>query len=242
MSLGLALRAFFAVLFGKPLPLEILPEVPEVPQLPAPSEALRAELEAAKQAVDAERREKERVEREKVDLEKTADGHKKSLEAAERMAAERLLALEKASAERIEALRRELERASTDASKLDAVAVQVIAVLQAEGRLLDFLSEDIRAYADADVGAAVREVHRGLTQALADHFPVQPVRSEEEESPITVPAGFDPSEIRLVGNLVGSPPFSGTLKHRGWRITKVNLPRIPEGKAAMIAAPAEVEV
>jgi hypothetical protein len=226
--------------------MELLPVVPEVPQLPAPSDTLLAELEGLKKAIEAEKREKERIDREKSELQKTFDTavreHGKALEAAEKSGREKLAALEKVSAERLEAVRVEMAKATLDPAKLDAVAIRVISVLQAEGRLLDFLSEDIKAYSDADVGAAVREVHRGLKQALADHFPVAPVRSEEEESPVTVPAGFDPSEIRLVGNLVGSPPFSGTLKHRGWRVTKVNLPKVPEGKAATIAAPAEVEV
>ena len=123
-----------------------------------------------------------------------------------------------------------------------AAAVQVLAVMQSEARLLDFVSEDISDYSDEEVGAAVRDVHRGLQAAIKDHFPVTPVRSEEEDSPITVPDGFDPYEIRLVGNVIGEPPFSGTLNHRGWCVEKVNLPNLPSGKAAMIATPAEVEV
>jgi hypothetical protein len=65
---------------------------------------------------------------------------------------------------------------------------------------------------------------------------------EEEESMITVPEGYDPAEIRLVGNVVGRPPFSGTLKHKGWRVEEVRLPNIPEGNGARVIAPAEVEL
>jgi hypothetical protein len=123
----------------------------------------------------------------------------------------------------------------------EAVAVKTLAILQAEGRLLDFLSEEIDGYADADVGAAVREVHRGCKKALRDHFELAPVRTEEEESKVTVPAGFNPSELRLVGNVVGQPPFSGTLKHKGWRAQVVRLPQIAADDALVIA-PAEIEV
>lgn len=123
----------------------------------------------------------------------------------------------------------------------EAVAVRTLGLLQSEGRLLDFLSEDISSYADADVGAAVREVHRGCKKALADHFELAPVRSEDEESRVTVPAGFSPSEVRLVGNVVGQPPFNGTLKHKGWRARQVRLPQIPSD-AGLVIAPAEVEV
>jgi hypothetical protein len=124
----------------------------------------------------------------------------------------------------------------------EAAAVRALAVFQTEGRLLDFLSEDIDGYQDAEIGAAVREIHRGCRRALNDHFKLAPVRTEAEESMITVPEGFDPAEIRLVGNVVGKPPFSGTLKHKGWRVEEVRLPNIPEGKGAKVIVPAEVEL
>ncbi|MEO1338628.1 MAG: DUF2760 domain-containing protein, partial [Myxococcota bacterium] len=123
---------------------------------------------------------------------------------------------------------------------LDAAAVQVLAVLQSEGRLLDFLGESIDDYEDADVGAAVREVHRGCNKALADHFDLGPVRTEEEDALVTVDPGYNPSEVRLVGNIVGQPPFSGTLRHRGWRAASVRLPKTTSG--ARIVQPAEIEV
>ena len=122
----------------------------------------------------------------------------------------------------------------------EGAAVQVLAVLQAEGRLLDFLGEQIDGYEDADIGAAVREVHRGCNKALSDHFDLAPVRSEDEDALVTVEAGYDPNETRLVGNIVGQPPFSGTLKHKGWVATDVRLPKTSPG--ARIVMPAEVEV
>lgn len=124
----------------------------------------------------------------------------------------------------------------------EAIAVQALAIFQSEGRLLDFLAEDIEGYSDEDIGAAVREVHRGCKKALADHFDLVPVREEEEEALVTVPDGYDPAAVRLIGNIVGAPPFSGTLKHKGWRATSVRLPKAGEGDSALVIAPAEVEV
>src|SRR5690242_20660684 len=40
-------------------------------------------------------------------------------------------------------------------------AVQLLALLQREGRLLDFLGEPIDSFNDAQVGAAVRAIHKG---------------------------------------------------------------------------------
>ena len=42
-------------------------------------------------------------------------------------------------------------------------AVQILAALQREGRLIDFLEEDLSAYEDAQIGAAVRNIHQGCT-------------------------------------------------------------------------------
>lgn len=121
-------------------------------------------------------------------------------------------------------------------------ALQLLGLFQAEARLLDFLEEDIGAYSDAEVGAAARIVHEGCRKVLREHFEIAPVRTEAEGARITLPKGFDPAEIRLTGNIVGSPPFSGILVHRGWRATQVKLPQLSEGHKVDILAPAEVEL
>ncbi len=121
-----------------------------------------------------------------------------------------------------------------------AGAVSLLGLLQREGRLLDFLQEEIDGYGDAQIGAAVRDIHRGCKKALAEHAPLVPVLDQPESATVRVDAGFDPSRIRLVGRVVGEPPFTGTLKHHGWRASKLLL---PEGKsAALLIAPAEVEL
>ncbi len=120
-------------------------------------------------------------------------------------------------------------------------AVQLLALFQREGRLLDFLQEEIDGYADAQIGAAVRDIHRGCKRALAEHLPLEPVLKDAENARVRVDAGFDPARIRLVGNVVGEPPFSGTLRHHGWRTTKVSLP-VSTATDPMVVTPAEVEL
>jgi Domain of unknown function (DUF2760) len=124
----------------------------------------------------------------------------------------------------------------------NGAAVQLLAILQREGRLLDFLQEDVDAYPDAQIGAAVRDIHRGCKKALAEHMPLEPVLREKENAQVRVDPGFDPSRIRLVGNVVGEPPFTGALRHHGWRIAKVKLPSPPRGTDPSVVAPAEVEL
>jgi hypothetical protein len=124
----------------------------------------------------------------------------------------------------------------------NGAAVQLLAILQREGRLLDFLQEDVDAYTDAQIGAAVRDIHRGCKKALAEHMPLEPVLREAENAQVRVDPGFDPSRIRLVGNVVGEPPFTGALRHHGWRIAKVTLPSPARGTDPTVVAPAEVEL
>ncbi len=120
--------------------------------------------------------------------------------------------------------------------------VQMLAILQREGRLLDFLMEDIDSYADAQIGAAVRDIHRGCRKALGEHLKVRPIRSEPDEAVVKIPDGYDPSQIRLVGRVTGRPPFEGTLRHHGWRTGDINLSDIPAGHDPSVICPAEVEI
>jgi hypothetical protein len=121
-------------------------------------------------------------------------------------------------------------------------ALQLLGLFQREARLIDFVQEDLTSHADADVGAAARLVHEGCRKVLAAHFTLVPVRTEEEGRHITLPAGFDASAVRMTGNVVGHAPFTGTLSHRGWRVTEVRLPQRAEHHDASILAQAEVEL
>lgn len=121
-------------------------------------------------------------------------------------------------------------------------ALQLLGLLQRDGRLIDFIEEDIAGFSDAEIGAAARVVHEGCRKVLQEHFTIEPVRSEAEGSHITLVQGFDASAVRLMGNVVGEPPFSGTLTHRGWYAAKVRLPKLAPEHDASILAPAEVEL
>jgi len=120
-------------------------------------------------------------------------------------------------------------------------AVQVLALLQRDGRLVDFLMEDLTGYPDAQVGAAARDVHTGCRDSLARYITLAPVMNEEEGHPLTVERGIDPARLKIVGNAPASPPLRGVLRHRGWEATRIELPPLlTTGRT--IVAPAEIEV
>jgi hypothetical protein len=121
-------------------------------------------------------------------------------------------------------------------------AMQLLALFQREGRFVDFLEEDVTTFSDADIGAAARVVHDGCRKALHDHAKLSPVRSEEEGAKISVSEGTPPAAVKLTGNVTGSAPFSGTLRHRGWRVDDLALPTAVEGHDPRYVAPAEVEL
>lgn len=121
-------------------------------------------------------------------------------------------------------------------------ALQLLALLQQDARFIDFIQEDLSGFSDADIGAAARVVHEGSKKTLSTYFQLSPIRPEEEESRITLPEGFNASETRLTGNVVGEAPFSGILIHKGWRVTETRLPKISDGHDSSIVAPAEVEL
>lgn len=121
-------------------------------------------------------------------------------------------------------------------------ALQLLGLLQREARFIDFIREDVAAYTDADIGAAARVVHQGCRKVLGDNFTIGPVRDEAEGSRITLPEGFDAAAVRIIGNVVGKPPFQGSIVHRGWRVVETRLPKLASGHELSIVAPAEVEL
>ena len=129
-----------------------------------------------------------------------------------------------------------LRQASQDA------ALQLLALLQREARLIDFTQENLSSYSDAEIGGAARLVHEGCAKVLREHFTLAPVRPEAEGSRITLNDGFDARAIRLTGNVVGQAPFQGVLSHRGWRAGEVRLPKLAESHDSAVLAQAEVEL
>ena len=120
-------------------------------------------------------------------------------------------------------------------------AAQMLALLQRDGRLIDFLMEDLAPYSNEQVGAAVRDVHRGCRQALDKYATLGPVLDDAEGAAVVVDAGSDAARIKVVGNAAGAPPYRGVLRHRGWDARRLDLPPLPATGRTVIA-PAEVEV
>jgi hypothetical protein len=121
-------------------------------------------------------------------------------------------------------------------------ALALLALLQREGRFVDFVRDSVDGATDGDIGAAAREVHRGCRKVLDQHLSFEPVMPGEEEAKVSVPKGFDPAEVRLIGEAKGEPPFRGTLRHHGWRVVDAKLPVLAEGIDRTVIAPAEVEL
>jgi hypothetical protein len=123
-----------------------------------------------------------------------------------------------------------------------ASALKLLELLQREGRFLDFLAEDLNAYSDAQIGAAVRAIHAGCRKALEGRLELERILPGEEGQEVTVPSGFDANEIRLTGDVRGAGPYHGTLQHPGWRVRKLVLPSGSEATPPRVLAPAEVEI
>jgi hypothetical protein len=120
-------------------------------------------------------------------------------------------------------------------------ALQVLAILQRDSRLIDFLMEDISPYSDEQVGAALREPHDQCREALERYFRLVPV-IDGVEGTFTRLTGQQPAMVKLVGNVPAQPPAGGTLRHKGWRAAAVNLPPLGPKQDTRIVAPAEVEI
>lgn len=121
-------------------------------------------------------------------------------------------------------------------------AIQMLSLLQKEGRLLDFLLEDVSSFSDADIGAAVRSIHKGCRKVLDDRLVLRRILEEPEGSTVSIPEGFDPSQIELQGNVAGDPPYEGAVIHGGWYVEEIKLPTVADGVDGNVAAPAQVEV
>lgn len=136
----------------------------------------------------------------------------------------------------------EQQAAAQPPERVHASGLMLLGALQREGRLLDFLQQDITAFSDEEVGAAARVVHGGCRKLLQQYFEFEPSSPAAEGAPVTVPPGFDPQRIRLTGNVSGQPPFKGTLKHHGWVAKAIRMPTLSDAMDPRVVAPAEVEL
>jgi hypothetical protein len=128
------------------------------------------------------------------------------------------------------------------AERVHASGLQLLNALQREGRLLDFLQQDVASFSDQEVGAAARVVHGGCRKLLQQYFDFEPAAKETEGAEVTLPKGFDPQRWRVTGNVAGQPPFRGTLRHHGWVVRQVRMPEVATAMDPRIVAPAEVEL
>jgi hypothetical protein len=115
-------------------------------------------------------------------------------------------------------------------------------MMQREGRLMDFLNEDLDQYEDSQIGSAVRAIHANCLQIVREYLDPRPIMAQAEGERVTVDVDFDPGAIKLTGKVVGEPPFSGVIRHKGWQVGKVKLPKLSGRQNAEIIAPAEVEL
>lgn len=136
----------------------------------------------------------------------------------------------------------DLREGIEEESAFNAGAARVLALLQEQGRFVDFICEDISAYDDEQVGAAARDVHAGCRKVILENFDIRPIRSEKEESIVTLLEGYNPAEIDLIGKLEGGPPYRGILQHHGWRAERADLPGVAVGHDPRVLAKAVVEV
>ncbi len=142
----------------------------------------------------------------------------------------------------------EVSSEQTGGSSDKQAVIGLISTLQQKGRLLDFLMDDVSKYTDTQVAAAARVVHQGCSGVLRDYFDIKPVTASREGSALTLDKDFDARSYRLLGRVVGEPPFSGKLLHKGWLTTEVKLPQqieLADNASPVpghIIAPAEVEL
>jgi hypothetical protein len=123
----------------------------------------------------------------------------------------------------------------------DDAALALLAIFQREGRLVDFLEQDVDAFPDAEIGAAARVVHGGCRRALRAHFDLARVRPEAEGTAVTV-AASDVANVKLTGNVHGAAPYRGVLRHAGWRVERARMPELASGHDANVICQAEVEL
>jgi hypothetical protein len=105
--------------------------------------------------------------------------------------------------------------------------------------------EDITAFNDAQVAAASRVVHQGCSAVIKECLALSPTHEGKEGDRITLDKSSDPHRYRLLGKVAQEPPYSGVVVHRGWKTTKLALPRFTrpiDPSGSNVITPMEVEV
>jgi hypothetical protein len=120
-------------------------------------------------------------------------------------------------------------------------ALQILAILQRDSRLIDFIMEDVSAYSDEQIGAAVRSLHDQCRESLTRYLKLQPV-IDGVEGTFARPPAADPGVVKFVGNVPAGTPDGGVLRHKGWRAARIELPPLNTKQDLTIIAPAELEI
>lgn len=128
------------------------------------------------------------------------------------------------------------------AQTTDDSHLRLLGLMQESSRLIDFLKEDLSSFDDAQIGAAARKVHEECRKCLEDLVTVRPLMEENEGSNVTIPQGYDPSKIKVIGKIKGQPPYVGVLVHKGWKAHKRSLPKKIGDQTGEVLCPAEVEI
>lgn len=124
-------------------------------------------------------------------------------------------------------------------------ALILLSLLQEKGRFLDYVMEDITAFNDAQVAAASRVVHQGCSAVIRECLALAPTHEGKEGDRVTLDRSSDPNRYRLLGKVQQEPPYTGVVVHRGWKTTKLALPRFTrpvDPTGPNIITPMEVEV
>lgn len=121
-------------------------------------------------------------------------------------------------------------------------ALTLLAILQRDVRFIDFLQESVDDYSDEEIGAAVRELHRGCAETIERLFAIRRASAKAEGAQIEAPPGFDPARFAFTGAIPASPPFRGRLAHPGWVATRCEVPVWQgPGESARVIAPTVIE-
>ncbi|MBL8528316.1 MAG: DUF2760 domain-containing protein [Burkholderiales bacterium] len=124
-------------------------------------------------------------------------------------------------------------------------ALILLSLLQEKGRFLDYVTEDITAFNDAQVAAASRVVHQGCSAVIKECLALSPTHEGKEGDRITLDKSSDPNRYRLLGKVPQEPPYQGVVVHRGWQTTKLALPRFTrpvDPTGPNVITPMDVEV
>ncbi len=137
--------------------------------------------------------------------------------------------------------------AAPPAVRVSDGAVQMLSILQRDSRIVDFLMEDISGYTDDQVGAAVRSMQESARDSLKRYVTLAPVIDGVEGTFASLSAAGalakNASAIKLLGNVpADGKAAGGTLRHRGWRVEKIDLPALSGKQDTAIVAPAEIEI